>query len=125
MIAGFILAAVGMSIGALTGGLAGGAVAGGAVGGVLGAALGMAAHGLRMRVIRALAEPAPPEKGRVACMITGQVADGVFVRDGRTGLILDVQRCSLCTPNDHIACDKGCVPYLNDALGRHHEAAAA
>lgn len=63
---------------------------------------------------RALPVGAPVfhESHRLLCVATGQFADVQLAHDGRHWC--DVERCSLCSPDDQVECRKRCLDLMND-----------
>lgn len=112
---------LGMLVGLLLGGAAGGPL-GAALGLMVGGACGMTWAG----VTNAVAKPRPGaelvrEDVNLLCVPKGQVAAATFVRETGTGRWLDVERCTLCTPQDEVTCQKRCLLLVRDTLpARRH-----
>lgn len=107
---------VGMFFGALLG-----FVLGGPLGAALGVFLGFA-MGMMLTTVPATTIKAPAgaelvrEEHRLLCMPKGQVATATFVRDVEQSRWLDVEQCTLCTPEDKVACAKRCLTLMRDTL---------
>jgi hypothetical protein len=120
MIAAFVGAGIGVVLGSALGG-----PFGGALGVLLGAMLGMLwAAGTDV------VDPVPAgahvarEQHRLLCVPKGQVASATFVRDAHSGRWLDVERCSLCSPEHEVGCQKRCLLLMRDAVpARRHPVA--
>jgi hypothetical protein len=114
---------VGMFLGMLVG-----LAAAGPLGAVLGIALG-GAGGLLVAGARNAVQQATPgvatvrEEQRLLCMPKGQLATATFVRDAQDGRWLDVERCSLCTPEGEVGCEKRCLHMMRDTLPPRRHAA--
>ncbi|MCA8974285.1 MAG: hypothetical protein KDC98_06160 [Planctomycetes bacterium] len=91
--------------------------AGAVVGVVLGMPLGMLVSGVTdaRREIPQGTE-VMREQQAMLCVPKGQVADVTFLRDARRGHWLDVERCTLCRPEDEVTCAKRCLLLIRDAL---------
>ena len=98
-----------------------GTAAGGPRFGVLGIMIG-GVVGMLLRGTANAVEQAPEgaelvrEEQRLLCVPKGQVATATFVRDAQHGRWLDVARCTLCTPEDDVLCEKRCLSLLRDVL---------
>lgn len=99
-------------------GIVAGALVAGAGGGALGALVG-SCFGLMFLSVRR-SEPrmrndVEPERVRkdLLCIPRGRVAECRLVRDKKTGIWLDVERCSL--ERDAVRCAKRCLVLMNDA----------
>jgi hypothetical protein len=91
---------------------------GAAVGAILGMAMGMMLSGVveATRKARAGAEVVREER-RLLCVPKGQVATATFVREAGTRRWLDVERCTLCEPEEKVGCQKRCLLLMRDTLG--------
>lgn len=96
-----------------------------AFGGPLGAALGVflgLAMGMMWSTVSRVTIPVPAgtalvhEAHRLLCMPKGQVATATFVRDVAKSRWVDVERCTLCEPEDKVACAKRCLTMMRDTL---------
>ena len=107
---------VAMFVGMVVGTAAGGPSMG-ALGIVVGAVVGMLLRGTADAVQRAPADAElVREEQQLLCMPKGQVATATFVRDAQQGRWLDVERCTLCTPEDDVRCEKRCLLLVRDVL---------
>lgn len=102
-------------------GLAVGATVAGPFGGALGAVIGLVIGMIwAMAVDPSSRIPADAvlvkEERHLLCMPKGQLATTTFVRDAGTRRWLDVERCSLCHPSDHIECGKRCLSLMRDTV---------
>ena len=113
-------------------GLALGLIMAGPMGGVVGVVAGMSlgllwsgAKDARAKV--PLGADVVHENQSILCVPKGQVASVEFLRDESSGSWLDVERCSLCAPENEVACAKNCLLLIRDALPRreHTEPVAA
>jgi hypothetical protein len=105
-----------MVLGMLVGYLAAGPL-GGVLGTLLGAASGLLLAGSRDAVQRpGEGAGTVTEQEVLLCIPKGQIAQATFVRDARDGRWLDVERCSLCAPEDEVGCAKRCLHLLRDTL---------
>jgi hypothetical protein len=101
-------------------GLAIGVVAGGGLGAVIGLLSGLGVGGGWM-FLDALSTPTvtgqvkEQEERSLTCIPQAMVADCVLERDTATGRFTDVVRCSLCTPENEVLCEKRCLRLMNDA----------
>ncbi len=113
-----ITAFLGMLLGAVLGTAAVGPL-GGVLGIMIGGVCGMLLAGAMDAVehARAGAELVREEQ-RLLCVPKGQVATATFVRDAQNGRWLDVERCTLCTPEDDVPCQKRCLLLIRDSLPR-------
>ncbi|MFO1077592.1 MAG: hypothetical protein U1E73_07685 [Planctomycetota bacterium] len=110
-----ILMYVGMALGAVVGYFAAGPV-GGAIALGIGALLGLMLAAARDAWIKVPAgTPVEHCQRAQLCVPKGQVADVTYVRDARNGRWLDVARCSLCTPEDEVGCEKRCLLLVRDS----------
>jgi hypothetical protein len=107
-------------LGAFLGILFGAVIAGplgAALGAVVGTAIGMLWAGSREAV-----QPLPSdgkvvhEEQNLMCENKGRVATASFLRDAHTGAWLDVEKCSLCDPNDQVQCAKRCLLLIRGVL---------
>ena len=99
---------------------------GAALGTVLGFVMGMMAAGVTRATIAIPADAVlVREQQRLLCVPKGQVATATFVRDAGTNRWLDVERCTLCEPEDQVGCQKRCLLLMRDTLGRHRHPARA
>lgn len=90
---------------------------GGALGVALGAVCGLLLAGSRSAVQQPSAGATlVHEQQRLLCVPKGQVATATFVRDANDGRWLDVERCSLCTPEQEVGCEKRCLHLMRDTL---------
>ncbi|MBM4059503.1 MAG: hypothetical protein FJ265_00190 [Planctomycetes bacterium] len=120
-----IITYVGMCAGLLLGFAAAGPL-GAALGVLVGLAIGMALSGVTEAKARIPAGAVlAREEQRLLCIPKGQVATATFVRDAHTNRWLDVERCSLCEPQDQVACQKRCLLLIRDALPAQKHAAHA
>ncbi|HEX5052294.1 MAG TPA: hypothetical protein VFZ65_11010 [Planctomycetota bacterium] len=112
---------VGMFLGLVLGTLVAGP-AGGVLGIMIGGVSGMLWSTGSSAVLRARqGARLVREQQRLLCMPKGQVAMATFVRDAQNGQWLDVERCSLCTPEGEVGCEKRCLLLMRDTLpGRTH-----
>lgn len=110
-------------LGAFLGLLFGVAIAGplgGALGVVVGMSMGMLWSGSRDAVRRIPADAKiVNEEQNLMCETKGRVATASFLRDAGTGAWLDVDRCSLCTPDDKVQCAKRCLVLIRGVLPAH------
>jgi hypothetical protein len=53
---------------------------------------------------------------RVLCVPNASIAECEMTREAQTGRWLDVHRCSICTPEDNIDCEKRCLLVMNDTV---------
>lgn len=60
---------------------------------------------------------------RVLCVPHASIAEVEMTRDKRSGLWLNVERCSICEPEDRILCDKCCLIVMNDTARKPGELA--
>lgn len=112
MIATYLAMFLGLVVGAIFGG-----TAGGALGAMLGGALGMMWTGAG-NAVRRTGALVVREELHVLCIPKGQVATATFLRDAGTGRWADVERCTLCSPEDQVLCNKRCLVLVRDALPR-------
>lgn len=116
-----ITTVLGICFGALLGVATAGPL-GGALGAVLGAMTGMMWSGSR-EAVQPLPAGAPivREEQHLLCETKGRVASATFVRNGDTGAWADVERCSLCNPDDDVRCAKRCLVLIRGVLpARRH-----
>lgn len=87
---------------------------GGALGALVGAVLGLMWLSVRESRPRMRSDVVPERLHReLLCIPRGRVADCTLVRDEKTGIWLDVERCSLQA--DVVRCTKRCLVLLNDS----------
>lgn len=95
---------------------------GGALGVIVGMSIGMLWSGSREAVHQIPADAkVVHEEQNLMCETKGRVATASFLRDAETGDWLDVDRCSLCTPDDKVQCAKRCLVLIRSVLpARRH-----
>jgi hypothetical protein len=94
---------------------------GGPLGAALGVFLGFAMGMMIASVPKTVCQAAPGatlvrEEHRLLCMPKGQVATATFVRDVEQSRWLDVERCTLCEPEEKVGCAKRCLTLMRDTL---------
>ncbi len=119
-----IAAYVGMFFGLVLGLILAGP-AGGVVGVVAGMSLGMLWSSVAdARIKPAAGTPLAHDEQSILCVPRGRVADVTYTRDARNGRWLDVERCSLCTPENEVDCAKRCLMLIRDAVPSRREPAS-
>ena len=112
MITTFVAMFLGMVLGTAAGG-----PRFGVLGIMIGGVVGMLLRGTANEVEQAPADAElVREEQRLLCVPKGQVATATFVREAQQGRWLDVARCTLCTPEDDVQCEKRCLVLIRDVL---------
>jgi hypothetical protein len=55
---------------------------------------------------------------RVLCVPRASIAECDMTRDAQTGRWLNIERCSICSPESNVDCEKRCLIVMNDTVRR-------